>query len=177
MVKSIYRYTEQEIKQLLENLVILVDTREKENKHILDYFDKKQIPYVKEKLEIGDYSFKLLADKEMGIQRDLYFTNEIVFERKASLEELSNNFTKDRTRMESELLRAKGKVILMIENATYEDIVKHNYDTQYNPKSFIASLKAFESRYNLNTVFIKRAYAGNLIYYTFYYYLREYLKN
>ena len=62
---------------------------------------------------------------------------------------------------------------LMIENATYEDILKHNYNTKYEPLSFIATLNSFETRYDLKTAFVTKA-AGNFIYHKFYYYLREY---
>lgn len=173
----LYKYTDSEIKALLKSLIVLVDTREQVNKHIIDYFDKKEILFKEAKLDFGDYSFMLPANQELGIHRDLYFTNEIVIERKGNLEELSGNLTKDRTRIESELLRSKGKVLLLIEGASYEDIVQHNYNTQYNPKSFIATLKAFECRYNMNTSFIHKPFTGNFIYFTFYYFLREYLKN
>ena len=36
-------------------MIIIVDTREKRNEHILRYFDRHGIEYRIEKLEIGDY--------------------------------------------------------------------------------------------------------------------------
>lgn len=113
----------------------------------------------------------------LGITRDIYFFDEIIIERKGSLEELSNNFTKDRQRFKNEFLGEKGKIVLLIENATYDDIVIHNYRTKYEGKSFIASLKAFETRFDINTQFVPKKMAGNFIYHTFYYWLREFLKN
>ena len=60
------------------------------------------------------------ANELLGIQRDLYFSDEIAIERKASLDELANNLTADRTRFEDEMLRSKDcKVLLMLENCVY----------------------------------------------------------
>ena len=47
-----YKFTDTEINKLLkENFMILYDTREQVNEHILSYFDKKKIPYKKQKLK------------------------------------------------------------------------------------------------------------------------------
>jgi ERCC4-type nuclease len=173
-----YHYTDGELKTLLQSLTVLVDTREQENSHILAYFDKQSIPRKSRKLDYGDYSFYLPASPDMGILRDLHFTDGVAIERKASLEELSGNLTHDRARFEAELIRAnKAKLFLMVEDANYADIVEHKYKTQFAPKAFIAAIKTFESRYNLNVNFIPSQLAGNFIYYTLLYHLREYLKN
>ena len=86
--------------ELISSMVILVDTREKVNDHILEYFDKKNIIYKKKALDYGDYSFMIPANDKLSIPRDLYFMNKVVVERKASLEEISNNLTKERDRFE-----------------------------------------------------------------------------
>lgn len=173
-----YRYTDKELKKLLKSLVILVDTREQKNQHILDWLDSKKLPYKVQKIDYGDYSFYLPANHEQGIVRDLYFTDKISIERKADLVELSGNFTNERTRIESEFIRHKGKMILLIENACYEDIINHNYKTEYKPASFLATLHSFSERYDIPFNFIKdNRYSGQFIYYTFYYWLRNYLLN
>lgn len=155
----------------------MIDTREQENGHITTYLDKQKVPYVSRKLEFGDYSFMLPASPALGIVRDTYFAGDIAIERKASLEELSGNLTQDRTRFESELIRAsKAKLLLMVENSSYADIVGHKYRTQYEPKAFLAALKTYEVRYGLSLNFIPAVCAGNYIFHTFYYYLREFLK-
>jgi len=176
--KLAYRYTKSELKELLQSLTLLVDTREQKNKHIKFYLDKKKINYKSKKLDFGDYSFMLPANEQLGIMRDIYFNDQLAVERKASLTELSNNFTHDRTQFENELIRSgSSKMILMIENAQgYKDIIQHNYRTGYKPKSFIGTLHSFKHRYNLEINFIQPEFAGNYIYYSFYYWLREYLK-
>lgn len=176
--KFAYRYTKSEIKKLLKSLTVLVDTREQKNIHIRGYLDKNCIEHKSKKLDFGDYSFYLPENKELGIMRPIYFNDQISIERKASLTELSGNFTHNRTQFENELIRSTGsKLILLVENERgYQDIIDHNYKTQYNPKSFLATLHSFKHRYDLDTVFIKPELAGNYIYYSFYYYLRNYLK-
>lgn len=53
------KYTETEQKKILSSIIILVDTQEKVNGHITEYFDKHKIGYKKRSLESGDYSFML----------------------------------------------------------------------------------------------------------------------
>ncbi|SEP46838.1 ERCC4 domain-containing protein [Propionispora vibrioides] len=172
-----YHYTESELKALLQSLTVLIDTREQENGHITSYFEKRNIAYKNRKLDFGDYSVMLPANDELGIWRDLYFDSAIVVERKNSLEELSSNLTNGRAQFESELIRSAGaKVLLMIEGGSYADIIGHKYNTQYEPKAFLAALKTYEVRYGLGINFIPPALAGNFIYHTIYYFLREQLK-
>lgn len=174
-----FRYTDTELKTLLNSLTVIIDTREQENDHITEYLTKKKIPYKGQKLDYGDYSFMLPANPKLSIMRDIYFTGDIVVERKAHLEELSGNLTVDGgVRFESELIRSHGaKFYLLIENATYSDVVMGNYDTQYKKESFVARLKTFESRYGISTDFASSNCSGNFIYYTFKHWLREKLKN
>ena len=173
-----FRYTKTERKELLKSLKILIDTREQLNDHITDYFDKQNITYKDKKLDFGDYSFYLPENKDQGIMKDIYFNNEIVVERKRSLDELSSNFTQSRTQFENELIRSNGsRFILLIEDPEgYKNIINHNYNTQYNPKSFLATLNTFRFRYGIEIMFLDNSLTGNFIYYLFRYYLREYLK-
>ena len=171
-----YRYTDKEMQSLLKSIVITIDTRENNNVHLVQYFDEKKIPYVSQKLGYGDYSCYIPANPELGIIRDVYLN--CFVERKASLEEVSGNLCDDRTRLESEFLRAKGnRFIMMIEEqGGLEKIIEHKYDTQYNEKSFLASLFSFGHRYSIDIHFINKKYAGMFIYMQLYYYAREYLK-
>lgn len=171
------RYTDTEIKELLKSLVVLIDTREQRVDHIIKYLTDKKIEHKTMKLDHGDYTCMIPINKELGIHRPLYFNDCISIERKANLEELSNNFTKDRTRIENEFIRTKGKLILLIEGATYSDIIHHRYKTEYKPLSFIATLRSFQARYNLNIEFTESSLTGNSIYYSLYYHVREVLKN
>lgn len=171
-----YRYSDKELQTLLKSLVVIADSREQDNVHVMKWFDERKIPHVTQKIESGDYSFLLPANSELGITRDLYFTDKICIERKGDLVELSGNFTNDRLRIESEFIRHKGKMLLLIEDAEYTDIIKHNYRTEYKPESFLATLHSFSERYDIPFTFMKdKKCSGQFIYLTFYYYLRNYL--
>ena len=161
-------------------MIILVDSREKVNDHIISSFDKNGICYKKKALEYGDYSFALPRNEELSIPRDMYFNKKVCIERKASLEELSGNLAQERERFEREFLRAgndRAKLYLMVEDmGGYSSIIGHRYNTQFAPVAFMASLKAWEARFNCNVQFIDKQYSGYYIMATFQYYAREMLK-
>jgi ERCC4-type nuclease len=168
-----YKYTDKEMKELLRSITVLVDTREQQHQHILDYFDSKKIPYKFIKIEVGDYAVSLPANPELGIIRDMYFP--IAVERKNSVDELVQSI-KNRVRFENELIRSKEiKFILMVED-TYENLVVGNYRSQYNPRALLASLKTFEARYGFTTVFVPRKFTGNYVFHHLYYHVRNCLK-
>lgn len=178
-----YKFKDKELKTLLKNIVIVVDTREQKKNHITEYFDSKKKRYKVEKLDQGDYSAFIESNDEtkpLGVNRDWYFNNDIAIERKNSIDELASSIT-DRERFESEFLRLNKyntKVILMIEDPKgYENILKGNYRSQYKPASYVATLESFIARYNLNLIFVDRNISGFKIYKTLYYHIREILKN
>jgi hypothetical protein len=136
---------------LTENLIIQIDTREKSIDTILNVFRKKDINHKFEALKTGDYTAYL---KDL----DFSFENIITIERKANLEELSQNLTKGRERFERELQRAKDnntKFILLIEDMNaYENILTHKYDTKFNPSAYLGSLFTYKARFGIEVVFI-----------------------
>lgn len=173
-----YKFNLETIKKMSKGMVILVDTREKQNSHIIDYFNKHKIAYKKQKLDFGDYSF-LLPEAVTG-GADLYFHRDIVIERKASLEELSGNLGQERERFEKELANAKNrgcKVHLFVEDPRgYQGIIQSQYHTQLKPAAYMASLVTFRERYGIGISFIDPQYSAYMIYNTFYYYMREALR-
>lgn len=170
-----YNFTDKELKELLASMVILVDTREQQNSHILKYFDSRKIPYKQKKLDYGDYSAFLPRNESLGIHRDIYLAAAI--ERKNSIDELASSI-KERSRFENELIRAQHfPFVLMVEDSEgYEKIIKGAYRSQYSAKALLGSLKSFETRYSFQTVFIAPQTAGNYLYYHFYYMFRNMLK-
>ncbi len=172
-----YKYTDKEIKQIVDSLVVLVDTREQKNDHILKYFEQKKVQYKIQKLDYGDYSFMIPSNSELGILRDVYFSNQIIVERKGSLEELSGNLTKERDRLKKELALAPKNKIILIEGAGFEDIVNGNYDTKFNPKAFAGSLMSLWHEYNCPVVFLPdKKYTGLYIRIYFEYFLKKMIK-
>lgn len=174
---SCYKYTDKEIDEIVKSMVILIDTREKSMDHLTQYFDKAGIKYKQRALDYGDYSFYIPKNEALSIPRDLYFDQKVIVERKGSLEELSSNLTKERDRLEKELSLAPKTKVLIVENATYADMVNGNYDTKYNNKSYWASVHSFWFKYNIPIIFMPdNSYTGFFIRGYFTYYLRNYLR-
>lgn len=173
-----FKYTDKELKELINSIVILIDKREKSNKHITDWFDKHSIPYIDYTMESGDYSFMLPQNEKYGILRDTYFDKSIAIERKNSLEELSGCFSQTRERFNDEWCRCKAESrYLLIENGSYERIVRGDYNTSYNSKSYLGTLHSFNHKYNLQIVFMPDpSYTPIFMYGTMQYYLRDILK-
>jgi ERCC4-type nuclease len=171
-----YRFTEKELKIILDALVIIVDTREQKNQHILEYFRKKEIPFKFQTMKTGDYSAMIPKNEEMGIVRDTYLPAAI--ERKNGVDELVGSI-KDRQRFENELIRSTKHPFTMIveELNGYEKILNGQYISKYKPESLLGSLKAFEARYNFTTVFVDPKTSGNYIYHSLLYRCRESLKS
>ncbi len=150
--------------KFMHDVVIFCDTREQKNKHIIDLLDTYKIKHEDKKLDFGDYSFKV------G-ERD--FSLSCVVERKANVNELWGNVTKDRERFEKELATAHSiasSVSLLIENVQDWNALKSYRlsDTQMmlqgrkvqNIGEYIHStLKAWScpNRYNFDVVFIPDA--------------------
>ena len=161
----------------MKDIVVLVDTREKQNSHILDYFTKNCIACERTALNYGDYSFYIPA---AAAGKDIYFHRDIVIERKATLEELSGNLAQERERFEKEFLKAGNdgaKIYLMVEESGgYSSIIRHKYHTQLAQAAYMASLKAWEAHFRCNVQFINKKYSGYYLMSTFQYYVREALK-
>jgi len=81
--------------------VIICDTREKKNLHVLQYFDQHGIEYAIRKLDTGDY---------MSTSRD-----RLTIDRKQDLSEICGNLcSPDKSRFWREVRRAKAERVKMI---------------------------------------------------------------
>lgn len=172
------KYTDTEIAKILKNIIVLVDSREQNWKHIADWLNKHKISYEVTALPAGDYSFALEAIPELDFPYKQFFYQDIIIERKNSLEELSGCFSQTRERFKDEWSRCTAKrKYLLIENATYRNLVDGNYKTQYNSKSFLGSLHSFNAEYGLEIVFMpEKELSPVFILATFQYYLRNLIK-
>ncbi|MBP3931762.1 MAG: ERCC4 domain-containing protein [Peptostreptococcaceae bacterium] len=175
------KYTDAEMKILLNNLCVLVDTREQVWNNIEEYFKKSNIQYRREKLNQGDYSICIMSNEEtkpLGINRDMYFDNEIVIERKASIDEVAGNMKEpDRTRLKKEFsyLKSKGtKIHFFLQDENYDiNLRKGAYRSEYNPKALFGSIKTFESEFGFIVRPVHESIIGSEIYYTLYYYVKN----
>lgn len=157
-------------KELKEHLTIICDTREQVNGHILDWFRKQKIQFVERGLSTGDYSV---------MWRDKSFEDEVLVERKANLDEIAGNFTTGRERFEREFTRAKAngtKVFLIVENASWSDIMLGNYRSKLNPKSFLSSFLSWQAEFNITILFCKPSETPRIIHGILYYWVRNRLK-
>lgn len=161
-------WTEQELKDELANLTILIDSREQQT-HVKEYCLEKNIPFKERALETGDYS-AMLGNTTLEY--------DVVCERKHNLDELCQNLTSDRRRFEFEFTRAKAnktKVFLIIENASWSDVFLGNYRSKFSSKSLLASLLSWQVRFNITIIFCKPNETPKLIHSILYYYAREML--
>lgn len=156
---------------------ITVDTREKDNKHIVDKFTTNNIDIDNKAMLIGDY----------GIESGTYVLP-VVIERKGSLDELIGNLL-DRekdvngcNRFIRELNRAKEnntKVILLVEDKDYYyKLLTGDYRSNVNPKAIKGMIMSLEAKYNgiLSIVGIDKKVSASYIHTTLYYHLRQHIK-
>jgi ERCC4-type nuclease len=163
--------TDGEIAKVLKDIVIIADTRERKNKHILDYFDKNKIKYIVRKLDSADYSFMLPN------YTNLHLDEAILVEKKNSLTEIAGNFTSGRKRFTNEFDRAMPKDIhIVIEDATWKKVVNGSYRSQLPPKSMMASIMTWNARFRCPIWFVGKSESPMVIYNIIYYGLRELLK-
>lgn len=139
-------------------MIILIDTREKGHRYIIDQFDKKGIAWRSQKLDFCDYSFEV-----DGVS----FEKKCAIERKG-LSEITQNLTKHKTRFQREFERAKGcKVYVMIEGCSYDDLYAHNYRSMLSPKDFDSRIKTWQYRYMFILNFVQKENVVNYILKTF----------
>lgn len=156
-----------EIDDCLRSLQIIVDTREQPSKRAQKRYEAFQCPYIRQKLNYGDYAYnfklpsgKWLYDENKPVSAD------VVIERKADLNELSQCFCQSRKRFEEEFKRAAEKgatVYLLVEDASWENIINGKYSTKFNAKAYTSSMLAWIARYNIKPIFCKSETSGKLI--------------
>ncbi len=161
-----YYYTEKQLKELVSHLVILHTTNEQKNQHILDYYDKRSIKHKAKALKTGDYSFMIESCPELGFAKDTYFTDELCIERKNSVDELAGNIKEHDERFFKELNRMINikNSYLLIENNRLDDIISHNYRSEYNELAFIRRLLGVQKVANIYINFVNKENMGFMIY-------------
>lgn len=151
-----------ELRESLENITLLVDTREQATKRLQDRIENTGLFYKRKKLDVGDYS----CECKLPSGEVIDFSNKVVIERKMNLDELCLCFGRERKRFEREFERAKEKgckVYLLVENANWEKAYNGKYRSLLTPNALIASLNAFRVRYGMQIDFCKEETTGKLI--------------
>ena len=147
--------------------MILVDTREQMTDRAERRFSSFGVPYRKQTLCYGDYTFNAkLPSGEWIYPEGEVVKPPIVVERKMNLDELAHCFTKERERFEREFQRAKennARVFLLVEDANWENLINGKYRSKFNANAYLASLCAWIVRYDLQLVFCKAETSGRII--------------
>ena len=153
--------------QVLNSMEILVDTREQCTAKAEQRYKSFGVPYSRNTLAYGDYTanFTLLDGSK------LYDTSNTispicVVERKMNLDELAQCFTSGRERFEREFEKAIANncfIHLICEDGSWEKIEGHKYRSKFPPKAYIASLTAWQRRYNIHVHFCSSLESGKLI--------------
>ncbi len=157
-----------DIKAVLESAEVLVDNREQSNTRAERRYEALRLPYKRCTLRFCDYAINATLPDGTHLY-DISQTvkpKTAVIERKMSLDELEGCLTRSRDRFEKEFQRARdagAPVYLLVEGATWENILSGNYKSKMNPRSFECSLIALSVRYNLHLIFCREATSGELI--------------
>ncbi|WP_432702664.1 ERCC4 domain-containing protein [Lysinibacillus sphaericus] len=160
-----YAYTDTEIDKIIKTLTIVIDTREKSNDHIREYFVARDIPYRIKKLDVGDYGCLIPKNDELGIPRDIYLNSFV--ERKNGVDEITGNLQKDTQHaFENELIRSQGsRFVLFVEELDFDEkIATGDYRSAYEPKALKGRLESFKAKYNFEIVPMSKKMIGHNIY-------------
>lgn len=165
------KYSDYEIEKALEEITIIADTREQDTEAFRRRFKAVELPVIRRKLDFGDYSAIVNINGE-----EFSLENQVVIERKMSVDELCMCFGKERQRFQREFQRAKeagARIYLIVENGTWENVFAGRYRSRLNAEALTASLAAWSARYNLIPMFCKPETSGRLIALLLKYELRE----
>lgn len=150
-----------DVKNTLDTLQLLVDTREQDTKAFRRRLDLIGLPHQRRKLDFGDYSACItLNGSEMSFERSFSI------ERKMSLDELCACYGKDRGRFSREFERAReagAKIYLLVENATMENALNGKYKSRLNKNAFTASIFAWLARYDCQLIFCKAEFTPRVM--------------
>ena len=161
-------------------MVVLVDSREQPTKRAEERYKLFGSPYERATLSYGDYTYNAM----LPTGKPLFDTSKtieplIAVERKESLDELAQCFTRGRDRFQREFERAtanKAQIFLLVENASWENLLNGKYRSRFNAKAFEASVLAWSIRYGLQLIFCKEESSGILIHDILYRDLKERLE-
>lgn len=155
-----------QIEDCLKSMQVLVDTREQKSTRAERRYKSFSVPYRRQKLNYGDYTFNFsFAGRELFAETNI-INPSVVIERKEDLTELSGNFCQNRDRFIREFERARdhnAKVYLLVEDASWENLINGKYRTNFNSKAYEASIEAWMARYHVTPIFCKAETSGHLI--------------
>lgn len=161
-------YSVFEKEKMLDSMIILVDTREQPNKKFKKRAEGFGYPFVRQKLDFGDYS-AAYTDLNGNV---ISLAGKVAVERKMDANELAACFGRERPRFQREFERAKtagARLYLIVENENWEKIYSGEYGnnkkyrSKLNPKAMRASILAWAIRYDVHVHFCKEETTPQLI--------------
>ena len=154
-----------EVDSILDSFRVVVDNREQNTPKARKRY--KAIGMTERAtLSFGDYCGNVNIGGKPLCDISSTISPVCVVERKMNLDELAMCFTRSRERFRREFERARdagAKVYLLVEDATYEDIMRHRYRSKFASNAFLASLLAWSARYNITPIFCRAETSGELI--------------
>jgi len=153
-------------KDLLDSMVVLVDTREQPTERAKERYERMGKPYRRCTLNYGDYTYNFEVGGKPFFDESQTIKPLCIVERKMNLDELASCLGRERKRFEAEIIRAyenHSEIWLLVENATWENLLNGKYRSKINPKVMEASLIAWANRYGMKIVFCKAETSGELI--------------
>lgn len=152
--------------EILKSFTVLIDKREQDTERARKRYKAFSVPYDRATLDYGDYTFNAMIDGVPIYDTGSRICPKCAVERKMNLDELAGCFTHERKRFQAEMERAKAekaKVFLLVEDASWENLVNGRYKSKFNPTAFLASITAWMVRYELQVIMCKAETSGRLI--------------
>lgn len=154
-------------KAVLESFRVLVDTREQPTARSKRRYAAMGVPVERATLDYGDYTYNATLPDGSEIYNTAETISPVcVVERKMDLDELAQCFTRSRDRFRREFSRAadhQARIYLLVENASFENLVNGKYRSRFNANAFMGSVTAYMVRYNMGLLFCKEDTSGRLI--------------
>lgn len=174
-------FDKKELEKIMKELIILIDTREKNFEGAIKYFENNNIKYELAGIRYGDYSAKLPKGIISGIDREIYFTDDIVIEKKGSIDELCENLKDKAPRLSKEFahLNMYGTrfYVFIDDENFFDNLYTGNYKSKYNSKALRGSLKEILVRYGTQIVPIPEKYFYAEVYSTIHHEVKNILRN
>lgn len=155
-----------EIESCIESMKIYVDSREQPTNEAMKRYQSFGCEWERKHLDYGDYTFSFSLPDGRLVYPDEPIKGAAVIERKMSLEELSGNLCQEYERFRREFERAKengAKVYLLVQDATWEKIINHRYQTRFNEKAYLHRLLGLCARYGAIPIFTQKELSGRMI--------------
>lgn len=150
----------------MNDILVLCDSRQKYDKYITDYFDKRNILWIREKLPSADY---MALRWNNGFVKDY----SILIDTKKDVEEIAGNLcrTSEHERIKREIQRAKELgckdfIFLICDNKikTTQDLLNWRSNrTKVKGEVLAKIMKTMAERYGVRFIFTNKFKAGSKI--------------